>query len=309
MARFIGKRLLMLIPIMIGLSFLTYLLMYISPGDPVRNRLNAQGIVAEEQVIEQVRQEMGLDKPFLERYVLWCKGVLQGDLGTSYHDDEPVASLLKRSVKYTAILTFFSLLVTLVFSVPLGIVSAVRKDGVIDSVVRVLSFTANSLPNFLIAVLLMYLLCIKFKLLPVIAQGTFKGMLLPVLALSLPLIGRFTRQIRAEVLEQLSKDYVTGAYARGLKEHFVLYSNVLHNSLLTILTITGLSIGGLLGGSVVVETIFRWPGVGKMVMDAILQTDYPVIQGFVLLMAAIYVVVNLLIDIGYRLVDPRIESS
>lgn len=308
MAKFITKRLLMLIPILIGLSFLTYLLMYISPGDPAQNRLNAQGMVVDEQVLEQAREEMGLNKPFLERYATWCKDALHGDLGVSYHDDVPVVDKLKKSAKYTAILTFASLLVTLAVSIPVGIISAVKKDGIFDQIARILSFTANSLPNFLIAVLLMYLLCIKFKLLPVVAQGTFKGLLLPVLALSLPLIGRFVRQIRAEVLEQLSKDYVTGAYARGLKDRFVLYSNVLHNSLLTILTITGLSVGTLLGGSVVVETIFRWPGMGKMVMDAITNTDYPVIQGFVILMALVYVVVNLLIDISYKLVDPRIES-
>ena len=166
----------------------------------------------------------------------------------------------------------------------------------------------EALPNFLISVLLMYFFCIKTKLLPVIADESVKGLILPCLALAIPMCSRFVRQFRAEVLEQLGRSYVLGARARGVKSSVILYKNVLHNAMIPILTITALSVGTLLGGSVVVETIFRWPGLGKLVMDAITARDYPVIQGFVIFTSCVYVLINLAADICYRRLDPRVEE-
>lgn len=307
LGNYIGKRLLQLIPILLALSFLVFLLMYISPGDPAVKKLTAQGIAVSQEVLEAEREKMGLNQPFFVRYGNWLAGVLQGDFGLSYADDMPVLPKLIKGMRYTLILATSSLALALAVSIPLGIITAVRSNSLLDHVVRMLTFAGNAMPNFLISVLLMYFFCIRVNLFPVIAKGTVQGLLLPTLALSIPMCSRFIRQIRAEVLEQLGKDYVTGLRTRGVREHYILFHNVLHNSLSAILTIVGLSVGTLMGGSVVIETIFRWPGIGKLVMDSITARDYSVIQGFVLIMAVIYVVINLLTDISYRALDPRIE--
>ncbi len=294
--------------IVIGLSFLTYLLMYISPGDPALKKLNAQGITVSEETLAEARHDMGLDKPFLVRYGQWLAGALHGDLGNSYKDGLPVAQKLVHALRYTLILSSASLALALIVAVPLAVLTAVRKNGVFDYIVRFLSFIGNSMPNFLISVLLMYFLCVKLKLLPVIADESVRGLILPCLALSIPICAQFIRQFRAEILEQLGREYVAGAVSRGVKPSVILFKNVLHNAAIPILTIIALSVGTLLGGSVVVETIFRWQGLGKLVMDAITARDYPVIQGFVIFTSCVYVLINLLTDLCYRRLDPRIEE-
>lgn len=307
MTNYVGKRLLQLIPILIGLTFLVFTLLYIAPGDPAQRKLTAQGVAVSEQVLEQTREEMGLNRPFLVRYGDWLLGVLRGDFGASYKDGMPVLPKLMHCMGNTLVLAAGSLLLALVVSVPLGVLTAARRGGVIDRLVRLLTFVGNAMPNFLVSVLLMYYLCIQVNLFPVIAKGTAQGLFLPALALAIPMASRFIRQIRAEVLEELGKPYVAGALARGVAMRTVLVHDVLRNTLSGVLTIVGLSVGTLMGGSVVVETIFRWPGIGQLVMDAISARDFPVIQGFVLLMAVIYVVVNLLTDLSYRALDPRVE--
>ena len=309
MAHYIGKRLLQLIPIVIGLSFLTFLLMYISPGDPAIKKLNAQGIPIDGEVLAETREEMGLNEPFLVRYGQWLGDLVRGDFGTSYKDGLPVLPKLLTAMGKTLIWAAATLAVALALSLPLGILSAVRQNRPIDYIVRFFSFVGNSMPSFLISVLLMYVLCIRLKLLKIVADQSFKGLLLPCLAMAIPMTGRFIRQIRAQVLEELGKGYVLGARARGVGELRVLTRNVLHNSLMGILTVVGMATGTMLGGSVIIETIFSWPGIGKLVMDSITGRDYPVIQGFVVFMASIYVIINLLTDVSYRLVDPRIRED
>lgn len=298
-----------LVGILIALSFLTFLLMYLAPGDAATKKLNSQGVAVSQEVLEATRKEMGLDRPFLVQYGDWAMKVLRGDLGNSYKDGQSVAGKLAKAMGFTAQLALGSLLISLLISLPLAILTALKKDSLPDHILRFFSFIANSLPNFLISVLLMYFLCVKARLLPVVADKSFKGLLLPSLALSIPMVGRFLRQFRAEVLEQLSQSYVSGAVSRGVKSRYILYRNVLHNASITILTVVGLQIGTLFGGSVVIETIFRWPGLGKLAMDAITNRDYPVIQGFVLFTAVVYVVVNLLTDIAYHWVDPRVRPE
>ncbi len=202
-----------------------------------------------------------------------------------------------------------SFLLAVLVSIPLGIYSAVRQNRFGDYLIRFLSFIGNSLPNFLISVLLMYFFCIKFKIFPIIAEQSLKGLFLPALTLAVPMMSQFIRQIRAEVLEQLHQPYVSGARARGVKERFILFGNVLHNSMIPIVTVLGLSVGSLMAGSVVVETIFMWPGLGKLAMDSITARDYPVVQGFVILMAVIYVLVNLITDLSYHRLDPRVNEE
>ena len=308
MARYIGRRLIHLVGIMIAVSFLTFLLMYLSPGDAAMKKLNAQGVSVSEEIIERERENMGLNRPFLVQYGDWAIHALQGDLGESYKDGFPVADKLINGLHYTTILAFTSLALAFLVALPLAILTALHKDSLLDDITRFFSFVGNSLPNFLISVLLMYFLCVKTHLLPLTAKESVKGLVMPCLALSIPICGRFIRQFRAEILEQLSRPYVSGAMLRGVKQRYILKS-VLHNSAISILTIVGLSIGTLMGGSVVIETIFRWPGLGKLAMDAINNRDYPVIQGFVLFTSTVYVVINLLIDIAYSWIDPRLRET
>ena len=309
MGKYIAKRLLHLAGILIAVSFLTFLLMYLAPGDAAVKKLNAQGIAVSQEVLDRTRADMGLDRPFLVQYGDWAWKVLRGDLGASFKDGTSVAGKLGKAMGYTALLALGSLALALLVSLPLALLTALKKDTAADYILRFFSFVANSLPNFLISVLLMYFLCVRTRLLPVVADKSLKGLLLPAAALSIPMIGRFLRQFRAEILEQLGKSYVAGARTRGVKGRYILYRNVLHNASISILTIVGLSVGTLFGGSVVIETIFRWPGLGKLAMDAITNRDYPVIQGFVLFSAAVYVLVNLVTDIAYHWIDPRVRQE
>lgn len=308
MGTYIGKRLAHLVWIMLAVSFLTFLLMYLAPGDAAMKKLYAQGVAVSDEVLEKTREDMGLNRPFLVQYGDWALHALRFDLGASFKDGFPVADKLAKGLRHTAVLTASSLALALLVSLPLAILTALRKNSAADYLIRFLSFVGNSLPNFLISVLLMYYLCVKARLLPVVAEGSARGLILPCLALSIPICARFLRQFRAELLEQLGKPYVAAAVARGVKRRYILRS-VLHNASISILTIVGLSVGTLLGGSVVVETIFRWPGLGKLAMDAITNRDYPVIQGFVLFTSTIYVVINLLTDVSYRWIDPRLREK
>jgi ABC-type dipeptide/oligopeptide/nickel transport system permease component len=307
--KYIGKRLLRLIPILLVVTFLTFSLMYLASGDPAQKKLVAQGIVPTEETLEQVRQEMGLYDPFLVRYGRWLWNFLQGDLGESYAYSLPVSSLLWPAMGTTAKVAVSALLLSLLISLPLGILSAVHQNSFLDYLVRFLTFLSNSIPSFLVALLLIYLFCVHLQWFPVLARNSLEGLVLPTLALSLPVCGKFVKQIRTEVLDQLSSEYVTGAQARGVRQHVILTRDVLHNSMLAILTVIGFAIGSLFSGSVVIESIFQWSGVGKLVMDAISMRDYPVIQGFVVYIALIYVVINLITDIAYRILDPRITES
>ncbi len=296
-----------LIVILLILSFFVFLLMYIAPGDPAEKRLTSQGVIVTKEVLRAEQERLGLLRPFFVRYGEWLFGVVRGDFGLSFKDDRPVAPKLMAGLNKTIILAMSSLIFSLIISYPLALLSAFKKDKISDHIIRIISFIGNSLPNFLISVLLMYFFCIKMNLFPVIADGSLKGLLLPVLSLSIPMISRFTRQMRSEMITQLSEDYVTGMRLRGVKELFIAF-NIVRNSLGHVITIIGLQIGTLMGGSVVIETIFRWPGIGKLVMDSITARDYPVIMGFVVIMGTIYVLINQLTDLSYHLLDPRVKT-
>ena len=302
----IPKRIVELILMLIVLSFLTFLLMYLAPGDPAEKRLSSQGVAVTKEMLQAEQERLGLLRPFMVRYWDWLTGILHGDFGTSFKDDLPVAPKLVAGLKNTTILAFASLILSLIISIPLGIWSAVRENSIFDHIVRLLSFIGNALPNFLISVLLMYLLCIQFDIFPVVASGSVQGLFLPAISLAIPMAGRFTRQIRTETMEQLEQEYVTGLRTRGVREKDILINNVFHNSSGHIFTIIALQIGTLMGGSVVIETIFRWPGIGKLVMDSINARDYPTIMGFVLIMGTIYVVINFISDFLYHVLDPRV---
>ena len=307
LTKYIGKRLLQLIPVVLGITFLSFAMMRIAGSDAVMELYGDKGAVAQE-IIDAKRGELGLDQPFLTQYGSWLKGLLTGDMGTSYVSGKNVFHTFVSKLPATLLLTALSILATVVISIPLGIWAAVKQNRFTDYFLRVFSFLGNSLPNFFVALLLMQLFSIRWKLLPVISKGTtVQSAILPTLTLAIAMSAKYMRQVRATVLEELNKDYVLGAKARGVRSGVTLWRSVLKSSMLTIITLLALSIGSLLGGTAIIESIFMWDGVGKLAVDSITMRDYPMIQAYVVWMAIIYVVVNLITDILYHVLDPRIR--
>ena len=304
---YIGKRLLQLIPVVLGITFLSFAMMRIAGSDAVIELYGDKGAVAQE-IMDAKRGELGLDQPFLTQYGSWLKGLLTGDMGTSYVSGKDVFHTFVSKLPATLLLTALSILATVVISIPLGIWAAVKQNRFTDYFLRVFSFVGNSLPNFFVALLLMQLFSIRWKLLPVISKGTtVQSAILPTLTLAIAMSAKYMRQVRATVLEELNKDYVLGAKARGVRSGVTLWKSVLKSSMLTIITLLALSIGSLLGGTAIIESIFMWDGVGKLAVDSITMRDYPMIQAYVVWMAIIYVMVNLVTDILYHVLDPRIR--
>ena len=302
------KRLLQLIPILLAITFLSYGMMRIAGSDVVEQKMeNTSGTVSQE-MIDNARAELGLDKPFVVQYFTWLGNLLRGDMGTSYVSNKPVFSTFVSKLPATLLLTAVSILLTVLISIPLGIWSAVKQNTATDYVIRTASFIGNSLPNFFVSLLLMYIFAIRLGWFPVISGGvSLQSVALPALTLAIAISAKYLRQVRATVLDELSKDYVLGARARGVKFSTTLIKSVMKASLVTIITLLTLSIGSLLGGTAIVESIFMWDGVGKLAVDAINMRDYPIIQAYVMWMAIIYVVVNLITDLGYHFLDPRIR--
>ena len=310
MKHYILKRLLQLIPILIGSTLLSFLLMHVASADAIDVMEQNTGGILSEEAKEEVRRELGLDKPLLEQYGIWLKNMLSGDMGESYISGKPVFSTFLSKLPATIYLTVASILLTVLISVPLGILAAVKQNRILDYIIRFFSFIGNSLPNFFVSLLLIYFFALKLQWFPVMGntQG-WKSIVLPTFTLAIAMASKYTRQIRATVLEEWNKDYVLGARSRGVSEKRILYFSVLKASMLTIITLLALSIGSLLGGTAIVESIFMWDGVGKMAVDAITMRDYPVIQAYVIWMAIIYVMVNLVTDIIYHYFDPRIRKE
>ena len=302
------KRLLQLIPVVLGITFLSFAMMRIAGSDVVEQKMeNTSGTVSQE-MIDNARAELGLDKPFVVQYFTWLGNLLRGDMGTSYVSNKPVFSTFVSKLPATLLLTAVSILLTVLISIPLGIWSAVKQNTATDYVIRTASFIGNSLPNFFVSLLLMYFFAIRLGWFPVISGGvSLQSVALPALTLAIAMSAKYLRQVRATVLDELSKDYVLGARARGVKFSTTLIRSVMKASLVTIITLLTLSIGSLLGGTAIVESIFMWDGVGKLAVDAINMRDYPIIQAYVMWMAIIYVVVNLITDLSYHFLDPRIR--
>lgn len=307
MKKYIGKRLLQLIPVLLGITFLSFAMMWMAGSDAVIEMYGDKGAVAQE-IIDAKRAELGLDRTFWVQYFFWLKGLLTGNMGVSFISGKEVFSTFISKLPATLLLTVLSIATTVIISIPLGILAAVRHDKFTDYFLRFLSFLGNSLPNFFVALLLMQLFSIKLRWLPVISKGlTVQSAILPTLTLAIAMSAKYIRQVRATVLEELNKDYVQGAKARGIRKCVTLWKSVLKSSMLTIITLLALSIGNLLGGTAIIESIFMWDGVGKLAVDSITMRDYPMIQAYVVWMAIIYVAVNLITDILYHVLDPRIR--
>lgn len=308
MRRSIIRRVLQFIPVLLGITFLAFLLIYLSPSDPVSVRMSAGGISVSPEIIESMRRSMGLDRPLLIQYGDWLWNILHGNMGKSYITDADVLDQILKALPYTLKMAGASLLLTLCISIPIGILTAAMQNSKFDYVVRVMAFVGNALPNFIIALCLMFIFSYRLGWIPVLATTKPIGLILPALTLALVMSSRYIRQIRAAMLDELGKGYVVGLRSRGLSETTILYKNVLKNIMVTVITLTGISLGSLLGGTVIVETVFTWPGLGSLIMEGISQRDYPVVQAVIVWMASAFMVVNLLTDISYTVFNPKIKD-
>ncbi|WP_304175494.1 nickel ABC transporter permease [Pseudobutyrivibrio ruminis] len=305
---YIIKRVLQLIPILFAITFLSFAMMRLAGSDVVEQKMLNTGQVISETQLDMAREQLGLNSPFLVQYFRWLGNLLHGDMGVSYVSGKDVFETFVSKLPATILLTVTSIALTVIISIPLGVISAVYQNKFIDYVIRFFSFIGNSLPNFFVSLVLMYFLGIKLGWLPIISKDiNSTSIIMPTLTLAIAMSSKYLRQVRTIVLDELSKDYIVGAKARGVKFSITLMGSVLRATLVTIITLLALSIGSLLGGTAIVESIFMWDGVGKMAVDAINMRDYPIIQAYVMWMAIIYVLVNLITDLSYRFLDPRIR--
>jgi peptide/nickel transport system permease protein len=273
-------------------------------GDPAALLIDPSA--TREQYIE-LRRTLGLEGSIPEQYVRFFTSALTGDFGTSFRHGRPALDVVLERVPATALLAFAALVVTLITAIPLGVLSAVHRDSVIDRLASVVTLMGQGVPTFWLGIVLILVVAVNARILPVSGTGTPWHLVLPTIALAAHPVSKFTRLTRSEMLEVLSQDYVRTARAKGLAERVVRYRHALKNASIGLVTVVGLDIGYLLGGSVIVETVFAWPGIGRLMIDAISQRDFPVVQADVFVMATTVVVVNFLVDISYPLLDPRIR--
>ena len=308
MKTYIARRILHLIPILLGITLLSFGLMHTVAGDAIDVMEANRGTVLSEETKDRLRSELNLDKPFLVQYGIWLKDMVSGDMGTSYVSGKPVFSTFLQKLPATILLTITSILCTIIISFPLGIIAALNRNGWSDYLIRFFSFVGNSLPGFFVSLLLIYVFSLKLNLLPVMNTAAgWQGIILPTMTLTIAMSAKYVRQIRAVVLAELNKDYVIAAKARGIPYRTIILTSVMKVTLLSFITLLSLSVGSLLGGTAIIESIFMWDGVGKIAVDAILMRDYPIILAYVVWLAIIYVIFNLITDILYHYLDPRIR--
>lgn len=309
---YIIKRLLGLIPLIFGITFLVFIAINFIPGDPARIMLGVEGT---EAMAEQVRQEMGLDQPLMIRYFNWLSQSVRGDLGYSLLTRRSVSFELSRRFPVTFQLTLLGVIFSVALALPLGIISAINRDNIVDFFIRVFSLIGISLPNFAIGILLILFVSKTFNWTPPVGfvniwvqpGRALSILLLPVLALGASLAASVSRMTRSSMLEVLKKDFIRTARSKGLKERVVLYNHALKNALIPVLTLIGLQIGYLLGGTVIIEEVFSLPGLGRLLLTGIHNRDYPVVMGCILVIAISFAIINAIVDITYSFIDPRIK--
>ncbi len=303
---FILRRVLLLGPMLLGVALAIFLILHMIPGDPARI---AAGPDAAQEDIEQIRTNLGLDEPLPVQFGLYVGRLLQGDMGRSFQSMQPVTQGIARTVGPTIELTITGMLFAVIVGVPLGIVSALRRGRFVDRLVTSLSVLGISTPGFFLGLLLMLLFASTLGWLPPTGRGTPAHLVLPAVTLGLPYVATFARFTRSSMLDTLAEDYIRTARAKGLSWPKVTYGHALRNAAIPLITIFGLDFGRLLGGAVIVETVFAWPGMGRYMINAIAQRDIFVVQGTLLVFATAVVVVNLIVDIIYGILDPRISYS
>ena len=304
------SRLGQIILVLLGISFITFALVMLAPGDVVRQMIAGnEDIIVSQAEIDALRAELGLDKPFFFQYLDWLGRALQGNLGFSYMVKKPVVEALMEGLPGTIVLSLASLIMMMVVASPAGIDSAVKRGSMIDNIVRGFTFMGVSMPGFWVGLMLLWFFGLKLDLLPIVGgEIGIDTLILPSLTLAIAMASKYTRQVRKAILEELHQDYVVGARARGMSESHILWKEVLPNAMLPLITLLGLSLGNLLGGAAVIEMVFQWPGLGRMAIEAITYRDFQLVQGVVVWIALMYMVINLIDDISYNYLDPRLRK-
>lgn len=300
-------RLLKLVPIIVGVTLITFSLIYLGPSDPAKMHFFQEGQAPTEEMLENFRNENGLNDSFIAQYLRWWNNFLHGDLGKSYSDGKPTSYHIKKSMPYTVYLSLNSIVITLIVSIPLGFYMAIKPKSLLSKFLSSFSILSISLPNFIVALLLIYILSSRLKLLPILTNDLKIGIIMPVLTLVISMSAKYIRQVKVMTEKALEKDHIYGLRARGISELNIFFKTILKNISVEIITLVGMSIGSLLGGVAIVETIFNWPGLGSLMVKSVLVRDIPVIQGVVVWMALAYVLINLATDILYAVFDPRIR--
>lgn len=304
MSKYIIRRILFMIPILLGVSLIVFSLMHLTPGDPVQIML---GDFAQPAQVEIMRDNLGLNDPIHMQYFNFIRNSLQGDFGRSIHYNEPVINLIKARVGYTINLSLAGFIVSYLIAFPAGIISAIKRNTFIDDFSMVFALIGISMPNFWLGMMLMLVFALRFRLLPATGVGTWRHLVLPAITVGTAGAALATRLIRSSMLEVINKDYIRTARAKGLKERIVVFKHALKNAILPVLTIIGLRLGFILSGSVITEIVFARPGLGRLMVDSIFRRDYLVVQASVLLVAVTVLIANLIIDLVYGLIDPQIR--
>ena len=296
--------------VLLGISFITFALVMLAPGDVVRQMIAGnEDIIVSQAEIDALRAELGLDKPFFFQYLDWLGRALQGNLGFSYMVKKPVVEALWEGLPGTVLLSLASLFMMMVVSIPAGIYSAVKRGSIVGNIVRIFTFMGVSMPGFWVGLMLLWILGLKLDLLPIVGgEISLETLIMPSLTLAIAMASKYTRQVRTAILEELHQDYVVGARARGMTESHILWKEVLPNAMLPLITLLGLSLGNLLGGAAVIEMVFQWPGLGRLAIEAITYRDFQLVQGVVVWIALMYMVINLVVDMSYNHLDPRLRK-
>jgi ABC-type dipeptide/oligopeptide/nickel transport system permease component len=302
--RFLARRIVLTIPVLFGVATLVFSLIHLIPGDPARAML---GESASDADVAQLRSRLGLDRPLIEQYGMFLSGAVRGDFGRSLRTGEPVTTQILDRMPATIELAGAAMLVAIGFAIPLGIVAAVWRGTAIDHAATTIALTGISIPNFWLGPLLALVFAIEFGWLPVSGRGTPAHLILPAISLGAALAAILARMTRATLLEELREQYVLAARARGASRFRAVLRHAFRNSLIPVVTLIGLQFGAVLTGAVITETVFSWPGVGRLLIQSISFRDYPIVQGCILLIAATYVAMNLLTDLFYGVLDPRIR--
>lgn len=307
MVKYIAKRFIALIPVLLGVTLIIFTLLYFTPGDPALIMLSDEAATPE--AIAQIHEELGLDDPFWVRYGRYVWDLLHGDLGISYLNKRPVAELLIERLPKTMTLACVSAAFAVVLGIAFGVIAAVKHNSIFDNLCMLFALGGVSMPHFWQGLLLMLLFGVKLGWLPISGYGTFAQLILPALTIGYGCMAIIARMTRSSMLEVIHQDYINFARAKGQKKYVIITRHALQNALIPIITTIALQFGILLGGSVITESIFAIPGVGKLMVDSIRASNYPVVQGGVLMIAFIYCINNLLVDIIYAFVDPRMKTS
>ncbi len=309
MFRYFLKRVAVLIPVVLIVSIFSFGLLYMAPSDPITMKYAKRGEMPPAEVIAQEKAALGLDKGFVEQYSAWLSKALKGDWGSSYNTNQPVAEIMRTKLPNTIVLTFSAVCIMLIFAYPLGILAAVYRNRWGDYAIRLFSFWGTAMPTFWMGLLLMYWFGVRLRLLPVMGSGDVKHLILPAVSLAVWLTALYCRRIRSGIVAEINKDYVTGLKARGYSDLRIMLRHVIPNASISILVMLGLSIGDLLGGSMIVEVIFGWQGIGSVALEAVAYRDYTVLQAYVVWMAIIYTLVNLAADMLVCLINPKVRLA